>query len=79
MRGEVALTALSLVGNPGNLDAGPANIKLFHESEKDHEYAELLLNIDARARRVELREKDAEYRKAIVKLLNEQKGSTSVK
>jgi len=40
--------------------------KLFFESEEDDRYAELYLNIDVAGARIELNEKDDDYRKALV-------------
>lgn len=66
MAATTAFTAASLEGDPGRLDAGPTKLKLFFESEHDDRYAELYLNVDVRSSRVELIEKDEEYRAAIV-------------
>ncbi|MBL8859368.1 MAG: hypothetical protein JNL28_12730 [Planctomycetes bacterium] len=70
MPAAIQFTGISLEGDPSALDAGPTKIKLFFESEGDERYAELYLNIDASAGRVEWAEKDQEYRKAIVQALS---------
>ncbi len=61
---QIELSAISLDGDPGDLDSGPAMIKLFNETE---EYAEFFLNVSVQTKRIQLREKDPEYREAIVK------------
>lgn len=64
MRSEVPATAIVL-----DADAGSAKIKLFfNDREEDDEgmYAELFLNIDAAGRRIELAEKDPEYRQGVM-------------
>lgn len=71
MRDEVRFSGISLLGDPAHLEQGPANIKLFHESDKEDEYVEFFLNIDTKARRVEIREKDPEYREAVVRALSD--------
>ncbi len=49
---------------------GPVKIKLFFESNDESRYAELYLNIDVGATRLELAEKDPDYRRAIVRALS---------
>jgi hypothetical protein len=61
--------AISLEGDPTNLAKGPVKIKLFFESDRDDAYAELFTNIDLRAQKVYIREKDEEYRTAIIRAL----------
>ena len=69
MRKETPFTAISLEGDPSDLAQGIAKIKLFFESDKEDKYAELFTNIHLGARRLEFREKDEEYRSAIVQAL----------
>lgn len=69
MRKSTDFTGLTLAGDPRNLQKGMTKIKLFFESEQEDRYAELFLNIDLKARKVYLREKDPEYRKAIIQAL----------
>ena len=69
MRPETVFTALSLEGNPGDLKQGPTRIKCFFEQEKPEDYAEFFTNVDVNAHRLEVREKDEEYRKAIIQAL----------
>jgi hypothetical protein len=71
MKNEVEFTAMSLGGDPGHLDREPTQIKVFYESNNDDEYAELYVNIDVAARRVELHEKDPGYRQALIRALSE--------
>src|SRR5262249_8845737 len=69
MADAVSFTGLSLEGNPSRLAAGPVKIKLFFEGSRPEAYAEMFLNIDKKARRIELREKDPEYRSATIRAL----------
>ncbi len=62
-------TAISLGGDPRDLTKGPVKIKLFFESEKEEEYAELFTNIELAAHRLEVHEKDESYRSQIVRAL----------
>ena len=45
-------------------------MKLFYESANENEYAELYLNINENEHWVEIREKDEEYRKAVLGFLS---------
>lgn len=66
MNAETSFTGISLEGDPRDLAKGPVKIKLFFESEKEEEYAELFTNIELGKRRLEVHEKDQDYRKAVV-------------
>lgn len=46
-----------------------AECKIFFQGKKDDDYAELYLNVDTSAKRLEIKEKDAEYRPRIIKFL----------
>lgn len=70
MATSTEFAAISLAGNPGDLQAGPVKMKLFFESEDEERYAELYLNVDLKASRIELHEKDPEYRKAVIRALS---------
>jgi hypothetical protein len=65
MAPQIELSAISLDGDPGNLEGGPAMIKLFNEAEEG--YAEPFLNVSVQTKRIQLREKDSDYLEAIVK------------
>jgi hypothetical protein len=69
MASETPFTGASLEGDPANVATGPVKIKLFYEKGGEGSYAELFANIDLRARRVEVREKDSDYRAQIVRAL----------
>ncbi len=75
MAPQVVFTAISLEGDPRALRRGPVKLKLFYEpegatdDEHDAQYAEVYLNIDLRGRRLELAEKDEEYRAPLVRAL----------
>ena len=70
MRPQTDFTGISLEGDPRHLKAGATKIKLFFESEDEKRYAELYLNIDLRAAKLELAEKDPDYRAPIVRALS---------
>jgi hypothetical protein len=69
MIGEVRFTGISLGGDPRDLQSGPVKIKLFFESDKQDEYAELFTNIQLADHRLEFHEKDPDYRLAVIKAL----------
>jgi hypothetical protein len=69
MAKETRFTAIALEGDPRDLGKGPVRIKLFFEPDEEEGYAEVFTNIDLSARRLEVREKDPEYRLAFVKAL----------
>lgn len=46
-----------------------AEYKIFFQGKKDDDYAELYLNVDTSAKRLEINEKDADYRPQIIKSL----------
>lgn len=69
MNKATEFTAISLGGNPRDLAQEPVKIKLFFESNSEDQYAELFTNVDLRARKVYISEKDEEYRTAIVRAL----------
>jgi hypothetical protein len=62
-------SAISLEGNPQLLEKGPVKLKLFFESDKEDRYAEIYLNIDWTRSRLHLKEKDPDYRGAVVHAL----------
>ena len=76
MAPSVTFLALSLQGNPSQLESGPIKLKLFVEPQEEGEeayeqfYAEHYLNINLAAHRVELREKDSSYREAMLRALS---------
>ena len=66
---ETRFTGISLEGDPRDLAKGPVKIKLFFESDKQEDYAELFTNIELAAHRLEVHEKDEEYRLPVVRAL----------
>ena len=72
MNKATEFTAISLGGDPRDLTKEPVKIKLFFDSNVEDEYAELFTNIDLQARKLYIREKDEEYRPAIVRALQAQ-------
>lgn len=71
MAPEVRFNCLSLGGDPRLLDMGPVHLKLFYLAGDQGDSAELLLEIDAKAQRVVLREKDEAFRGAVVRALTQ--------
>jgi len=71
MRRTVRFTAVSLAGDPSLFPAKPVKIKLFFESDEDDLCAEVYLNFDVLAKRVEFHEKDEEYRLPLILALGE--------
>jgi hypothetical protein len=69
MRAETTFSAAALKGDPGDLSKGPVMMKLFFETGRNDQYAELYTNIDLSARRVELAEKDEGYRRQVIAAL----------
>lgn len=69
MAERVSCTTFALDGYPPSLRRKRINLKLFVESEHDAALAEVFLNIDLRARRIELRERNIDYRRALVHAL----------
>lgn len=76
MAERATFTAISLEGNPAQLESGPTKIKLFFEPDVDSDeafeqfYAELYLNIDISSLRVEFHEKDPNHRAAVLHALS---------
>lgn len=66
---EIQFTGISLQGDPRDLNKGLVKIKLFFESDKQDDYAELFTNIELGTRRLEVHEKDVEYRSPVIRAL----------
>lgn len=69
MRPETCFTAISLGGDPRDPTKGPVRIKLFFESGGPEDYVERYTNIELAGHRLEVHEKDADYRSPIVRAL----------
>jgi hypothetical protein len=69
MAKSTTFTGITLGGDPRDVRKGPIQVKLFHEGASEADYAELFTNVDIAAGRLEIREKDEEYRSAIVRAL----------
>lgn len=69
MRKETVFTGITLGGDPRDLSAGAAKIKLFYESDAEDRYAELYTNIDLASRKLYFNEKDVDYRVPVVRAL----------
>src|SRR5262245_6669631 len=77
MKASTIFTAICLEGDPRDPGLGVVKIKLFFESETepkagpeaeedDERYAELFTNIDVRAGKLYVNEKDQDYRKPVI-------------
>lgn len=66
MTDAVEFTGISLEGNPNAPSKGLIKIKLFFESEEEKEYAEAYLNLDLAHQKAWFKEKDPEFRAALV-------------
>jgi hypothetical protein len=71
MKRETTFTGITLGGDPRNVASSEVKIKLFFEPGNDEGYAELYLNIDMTGGRLQLNEKDEEYRRPIINALAE--------
>jgi hypothetical protein len=69
MASEIAFTAVSLEGDPADLRGGPLKLKLFFEGDDEDDYAEIYLNVDMDRARVDLNEKEPEYREPLLRAL----------
>jgi hypothetical protein len=69
MNKATEFTGICLGGNPQELSKEIVKIKSFFDSNSANEYAEFFTNIDLNARKLYIREKDEEYRAAIVRAL----------
>jgi len=74
MKPETSLTAVALEGDPSTAPNVGLLMKLFFEHDDEKRYGEIYLNIDFAAGRVQFREKDEEYRAAVVKGLSKDAG-----
>ncbi len=62
-------TGITLAGDPRELSSVPVKIKLFVESEDEDRYTELYTNIDVQGRRLEIKEKDPDYRDPVMRAI----------
>ena len=69
MAKETRFTGMALEGNPGDLSKGPVKIKTFFDNGKEGEHAEFFTDVNLAAHRLEMHEKDEEYRPAVVRAL----------
>ena len=68
-KGPIPFTGITLEGQPRGLASAPVKIKLFVESDDEDGYGELYTNIDVPGRRLEIREKDPDYRDPVMRAL----------
>ncbi len=74
MRKEISVGVVGLANDPRLLLEKPTHMKLFFENGNPDRYAEVFVNVIASERRMELHEKDPEYRKALVCALSDEAG-----
>jgi hypothetical protein len=74
MRRNVDFAAVSLAGDPRQLEREPLKMKLFFEADVDDLCAEFYLNCDAARSLVQFHEKDTDYRGPIILALTEATG-----
>jgi len=70
MAAATRFAVMSLKGDPRHLEQGPIMLKLFFENDDPKRYAEVYLNIDVAQGRLELNEKDPDYRRPILEALS---------
>ena len=64
----IPMTAIAFEGTPANIQTQPLKFKIVHPSGKDSpEYFELFINADLLNNKVQLSEKETDYRPAILK------------
>ena len=66
MREQVSYIAVSLEGDPSQLEHASVKLKLFFESDTEDRDADFYLNIDPKDSSVQFREKDTDYRRGVV-------------
>ena len=66
MHAEIRFAAVGIDDDPRTVNDEPVHMKLFFEHSDEGRYAEVYLNVDAPARRVEFHEKDADYRRPLL-------------
>jgi hypothetical protein len=69
-RDEVELDAVSLFADPRPVGSKPIHLKVFLHSGAGTEYGEFYLNVDLAAGQVQFKEKDPEYRRAVMNALS---------
>ena len=67
LRSSLRFTVFALQGDPRELATQHVNFKAFHDDVDEHgEYYELYIHVDIPEARVAIREKDTEYRSAVI-------------
>lgn len=69
-RDEVELDTVSLFADPRPVGSRPIHLKVFLHGGAGTEYGEFYLNVDFPAGQVRLKEKDPEYRRAVLNALS---------
>ena len=71
MRSETKVAVVGLANDPKLLPDNPTHMKLFFENEDPERYAEVYVNIVAPEQRLELHEKDPDYRRPVLLALGD--------
>ena len=67
------MTAIAFEGNPANIQTQPLKFKIVHPSGADSsDYFELFINTDLARNKMQLNEKETDYRPAILRALGVQ-------
>ena len=69
MNDSIAFAAITLGGNPHELDSESVQIKLFFEHDDEERCAEVYTNVDLPNGKIQIREKDEGYRVALIHAL----------
>lgn len=69
MTNRIAYSAVSLAGDPDHPERGLVKLKLFY-GEGSNVYAEAYLNLDLGGLKMQLREKDPDYRRALMRSMS---------
>lgn len=67
MPARIAVEAVGLANDPSDVFKSPTKMKFFFNSDSDKNYAEVFLNLDIPAKKLEFHEKDPEYREPLLR------------
>ncbi len=69
MPSRIDVEAVGLANDPHRVTSNPTKMKLFFNSNSEHDYAEVYLNLDLKSNVLEFHEKDTEYREPLLRAL----------
>lgn len=67
MTRRIEVEAVGLANDPSDVLTTPTKMKLFFNSNSEKDYAEVFLNLDIPAKKLEFHEKDPEYREPLLR------------